>query len=123
MVSDLGGELLFDARTTKAYVVDRCLLDREMAQRAADAGAEFLLKTSVSGIRGTSLLTRGVRGCEEIPFRLVIAADGPRSSVSRMLGFRRPKTYLGGVQAEYRAAWTHATWNCTLTPRPTSSGG
>ncbi|MCT8338173.1 NAD(P)/FAD-dependent oxidoreductase [Methanoculleus sp. Afa-1] len=100
MVSDLGGELLFDARTTKAYVVDRCLLDREMAERAADAGAEFRLKTSAAGISGTSLLTRGIRGREEIPFRLLIAADGPRSSIARMLGFRRPETYLAGVQAE-----------------------
>jgi digeranylgeranylglycerophospholipid reductase len=100
MVSDLGGELLFDARVTKAHVVDRCRLDREMAQRAADAGAEFLLKTSVSGIQGSALLTRGIRGREEIPFRLVIAADGPRSSIARMLGLRRPEIYLGGVQAE-----------------------
>ncbi len=100
MVSDLGGELLFDARATKAYVVDRCLLDREMAERAANAGAEFLLKTSVSGISGSSLQTRGVRGREEIPFRLVIAADGPRSSVARMLGLRRAEVYLAGVQAE-----------------------
>ncbi|MGB4579980.1 MAG: NAD(P)/FAD-dependent oxidoreductase [Methanoculleus sp.] len=100
MVSDLGGELLFDAGVTKAHVVDRCRLDREMAQRAADAGAEFLLKTSVSGIQGSTLLTRGIRGREEIPFRLVIAADGPRSSIARMLGLRRPEIYLGGVQAE-----------------------
>ena len=100
MVSDLGGELLFDAGVTKAYVVDRCLLDREMAQKAADAGAEFRLKTSASGIQGTSLLTRGIRGREEIPFRLLIAADGPRSSVARMLGLRRPEIYLAGIQAE-----------------------
>ena len=104
MVSDLGGELLFDARATKAYVVDRCHLDREMAEGAADAGAEFLLKTSVSGIRGSSLLTRGVRGREEIPFRLVIAADGPRSSVARMLGFRRPGLHLAGIQADVPCA-------------------
>lgn len=100
MVSGLGGELLFDAGVTKAYVVDRCLLDREMAQKAADAGAEFRLKTSASGIRGTSLLTRGIRGREEIPFRLLIAADGPRSSVARMLGLQRSEVYLAGIQAE-----------------------
>ena len=100
MVSGLGGEILFDARTTKACVVDRSLLDREMAERAADTGAEFLLKTSVVGIRGSSILTRGVRGREEIPYRLIIAADGPRSSVARMLGLRRAEVYLAGVQAE-----------------------
>ncbi len=100
MISGLGGELLFDAGVTKAHVVDRCLLDREMAEKAADAGAEFRLKTSASGISGSSLLTRGVRGREEIPFRLLVAADGPRSTVARMLGFRRPETYLAGVQAE-----------------------
>ncbi|MDV4344135.1 NAD(P)/FAD-dependent oxidoreductase [Methanoculleus sp. YWC-01] len=104
MVSGLGGELLFDARTTKAYVVDRGLLDREMAKSAADAGAEFLLKTSASGISGTSLQTRGVRGREEIPFRLLIAADGPRSSVARMLGLQRSSLYLPGVQAEVPCA-------------------
>ncbi|HQC34029.1 MAG TPA: NAD(P)/FAD-dependent oxidoreductase [Methanoculleus sp.] len=104
MVSDLGGELLFDARTTKAYVVDRCLLDREMAENAANAGAEFRLKTSASGIRGTTLLTRGIRGHEEIPFRLLIAADGPRSSIARMLGLRRAATYLAGVQADVPCA-------------------
>ncbi|NMA09551.1 geranylgeranyl reductase family protein [Methanoculleus chikugoensis] len=100
MVSGLGGELLFDAGVTKAHVVDRCLLDREMAEKAANAGAEFRLKTSASGISGTSLLTRGLRGREEIPFRLLIAADGPRSTVARMLGLQRPALYLAGVQAE-----------------------
>ncbi|MDN5340976.1 MAG: hypothetical protein PWQ30_2085 [Euryarchaeota archaeon] len=100
MVSGLGGELLFDAGVTKAYVVDRGLLDREMAEKAADAGAEFRLKTSASGISGSSLMTRGVRGREEIPFRLLIAADGPRSTVARMLGLQCPALYLAGVQAE-----------------------
>ncbi len=100
MVSDLGGELLFDARATKAYVVDRGLFDREMAESAADAGAEFRLKTSAVDIRGSTLLTRGIRGHEEIPFRLLIAADGPRSSIARMLGLRRSATYLAGVQAD-----------------------
>jgi len=104
MVSGLGGELLFDAGVTKACVVDRCLLDREMAQKAANAGAEFRLKTSASGIRGTSLLTRGVRGREEIPFRLLVAADGPRSSIARMLDLQRAETYLAGIQAEVPCA-------------------
>ncbi|MDD1727838.1 MAG: FAD-dependent oxidoreductase, partial [Methanospirillum sp.] len=37
--------LSFDAGRTKAYVVDRALLDQEMGYAAADAGAEIRLKT------------------------------------------------------------------------------
>jgi digeranylgeranylglycerophospholipid reductase len=100
LVSGFGGELRFDARTTKAYVVDRGMLDREMARKAADAGAEYLLKTYVSGIGDSCIRTRGIRGHDQIPYRLLIAADGPRSSVARMLGFERPAIYLAGVQAD-----------------------
>ncbi len=60
VVSDRGSEILIDAKIQKAVVVDRGLLDREMAESAANSGAEFLLKTAAYGIRGTSLIT-GVR--------------------------------------------------------------
>nr|WP_241648114.1 NAD(P)/FAD-dependent oxidoreductase [Methanoculleus taiwanensis] len=100
MVSGLGGEVCFDAGKTKAYVVDRAVLDREMAEEAARAGAELRLKTYVAGIRDGNLLTRGLGGREEIPFRLLIAADGPRSSIARMLGMERSSIYLSGVQAD-----------------------
>ena len=40
-----GSELLIDAKKTKAYVVDRGTLDREMAENAAREGAEYLLRT------------------------------------------------------------------------------
>ncbi len=45
IVSGRGSELLIDAQVQKAVVVDRGTLDREMAESAADSGAEFLLKT------------------------------------------------------------------------------
>jgi flavin-dependent dehydrogenase len=100
VVSSSGSEILIDAKTEKAVVVDRGILDREMAKRAADTGAEFLVKTTACGIRGTTLLTRGVHGHQEIPFRLLIAADGPRSSVARMFNMPRARTYLAGIQAD-----------------------
>ena len=80
VVSGLGSEILIDAKTPKAVVADRGSLDREMAECAANAGAEFLLKTSAYDIRGTTLLVRGAKGHSEIPFRILIAADGPRST-------------------------------------------
>jgi len=100
VVSGTGSELLIDAKVQKAVVVDRGSLDREMAESAANAGAEFLLKTAAYGIRGTALITRGAHGHKEIPFRLLIAADGPRSTIARIYGMPRAKTYLAGIQAD-----------------------
>jgi geranylgeranyl reductase family protein len=95
-----GSELSIDARIPKAHVVDRGILDREMAAAAAEAGAVFRLKTQVCGVRGRHVLTRGINGHEEHQFRLLIAADGPRSTIARSLGMNRAKVYLAGIQAE-----------------------
>jgi digeranylgeranylglycerophospholipid reductase len=100
VVSGTGSELLFDAQKTKAVVVDRGMLDREMAEMAADCGARFRLKTSVYGVRGTTVLTRGINGHEEISAKLLVAADGPRSTIARLLGMERSKVYLAGIQAD-----------------------
>ncbi|MDD1667245.1 MAG: NAD(P)/FAD-dependent oxidoreductase [Methanomicrobiales archaeon] len=95
-----GEPLVIDAGVPKAHVVDRGILDREMAGAAARAGAEFRLKTSVVSLRGNTAVTKGVRGREEVGFSLLIAADGVRSSIARMLGLGRPACLLGGLQAE-----------------------
>lgn len=100
VISGLGRELFFDAKRTKAVVVDRGMLDREMAERAADCGAEFRLKTSVYGIHGKSVLTRGIYGHGEISAKLLIAADGPRSTIARLLNMERQKHFLAGIQAD-----------------------
>jgi geranylgeranyl reductase family protein len=100
LISSQGSSLSFNAGTTKAVVVDRGILDREMAEQAAGAGAEYLLKTAVCGIRDGRVLTRGAYGSDEIPFRLLIAADGPRSTIARLLGMERARVFLAGIQAD-----------------------
>nr|WP_319376476.1 NAD(P)/FAD-dependent oxidoreductase [uncultured Methanoregula sp.] len=99
-----GRSILIDARKTMACVVDRCALDYEMAQQAADQGAEFRLRTGVYGIQGDTLLTRGASGHEEIPFRILIAADGARSSIARLLRMERARIFLAGIQADIPCA-------------------
>jgi len=100
LFSGCGKNILIDARRTMACVVDRCALDREMAEHAADRGAEFRLKTRICGVQGNAVITRGVYGCETIPFRILIAADGPRSSIARYLGMERARLFLAGIQAD-----------------------
>lgn len=98
--SSAGSELVFDAGKRRAVVVDRGALDREMVQRAAAAGADIRLKTSYTGRSGSVIITRGVPGRTEIPFRVLIAADGPRSTIARSLCMQRSPFYLSGLQAE-----------------------
>jgi flavin-dependent dehydrogenase len=75
----------FDAKKTKAVVVDRGVLDREMAMNAASDGSFFLPKSYVSSINPVRkvITTRGPEGVQEIGYHVLIAADGPRSSIAR----------------------------------------
>lgn len=95
-----GSELSFDSGETKAYVVDRGILDLEMVTAAANAGADVCVKTAYAGRSGTSIMTRGASGRREIPFRILVAADGPRSSIARDMGVERASVFLAGIQAE-----------------------
>jgi digeranylgeranylglycerophospholipid reductase len=81
-------------------VVDRGILDLEMAGAAANAGAEFRTKTAVRGLGDGTVQTRGVHRHEEFMYRLLIAADGPRSTIARIRGLERAKVYLAGIQAD-----------------------
>jgi geranylgeranyl reductase family protein len=108
VVTDSGNRLLIDAGVTKAFVVERGILDREMAERAAVAGVEFRLKTAVYRMEGNRLFTRGIDGHAEVSFKVLVAADGPRSTIARLRGMKRAGSYLAGVQAEI---------NCENDPR------
>jgi digeranylgeranylglycerophospholipid reductase len=99
VISDLGAELLFDAGETKAVVVDRGELDREMAAAAADAGAVLRLKCPVRRVESDRVVTGGP-GAGEVGFGVLIAADGPKGTVARSLGMARAPMHLAGAQAD-----------------------
>lgn len=94
-----GNPLSFDAGCTKAYVVDRTALDAETAARAADAGADFAVKTCVTRINEDKKIIHTADG-KEIPYRILIAADGPRSITARSFGAAPSKYMYAGIQAE-----------------------
>jgi geranylgeranyl reductase family protein len=102
LISSTGHALVIDAKTPKAHVVDRGMLDREMAEAAADAGADFRLKTAVRDVKDDRVVTRGINGHEEFSFKILIAADGPRSTIARIYGMERAPVFLAGIQAEGR---------------------
>lgn len=94
-----GVSLSFDAGETKACVVDRGLLDSEMAQRAAEAGADIRMKTCVTAVNGEKHLIHTAGG-EDVSYRILIAADGPRSVCARSFGVAPSPFVYSGIQAE-----------------------
>ncbi|HQU16035.1 MAG: geranylgeranyl reductase [Chromatiales bacterium 21-64-14] len=79
------------ARLATAFpgiMIDRARFDQSIAQRAREAGAVLWEATRLVGLDPTQRLARLQRnGLEvEVRYRLLVAADGPHSTVGRNLG-------------------------------------
>ncbi len=94
--------ITFQAKETKAYVVDRAHLDREIAMHAAAAGSDILIKTYAKHIKKNTVFLTGAMGSYTVSGKVIIAADGPKSSIARMKGLTGPKTVLSGLQCDIR---------------------
>ena len=99
VIDSNGKALTFDTKTTKAYVVDRMMLDREMAEAAAAEGAVYSLKTCVTEINSVKKVIHTASG-EDISYNLLLAADGPRSVAARALEIPPSEFVYSGIQAE-----------------------
>lgn len=93
-------DISFQAQETKAYVVDRAVLDKEMTMQATAAGSDLLIKTYARKIIGNTVFLSGAMGSHTISGNIIIAADGPKSSIARMKGLKGPKTVLSGLQCD-----------------------
>jgi digeranylgeranylglycerophospholipid reductase len=75
----------------RGYILERRVFDRALAEQAAGAGAQVLVKTPVTGLlredgRVCGVTMRGSAGELEIAARVVIAADGVEAQVGRWAG-------------------------------------
>ena len=94
----------FQASETKALVIDRPDLDRSIANRAIDAGAEMRAghrylghKKSEEGITAT---VQSKNGKIEIKSRLIVGSDGPASRVARDAGLSTKREVLAAFGAD-----------------------
>jgi geranylgeranyl reductase family protein len=106
----------------EAFVIDRAAFDRELARKAAKAGATLLLRTRCVGLKlGREPVVKLKGGCEtEVEARLVIGADGPASIVAREAGLLKKARYLKCAQletiAEVRADATELYFGSSFAP-------
>ncbi|HET8686876.1 MAG TPA: FAD-dependent oxidoreductase, partial [Methanosarcina sp.] len=66
----------------RGVVFDRRRYDQFLAEQAARAGAELMIKTRVTKIEGTAIETSGLFGKHRIKAKAIIGADGPNSRVA-----------------------------------------
>jgi flavin-dependent dehydrogenase len=103
-VAPAGHSFDFTTATTEAVVVDRCVLDGELAARAVEAGAEV-----VRGHRVTAVELRSdhvsvtVNHDRVVRARSVVLACGANYVFQRRLGLGLPSTFLQSAQMELPA--------------------
>ncbi|MBN1165751.1 MAG: NAD(P)/FAD-dependent oxidoreductase [Methanospirillaceae archaeon] len=95
-------KLSFQTEETRAYVVDRMLLDQEMGQKAVAAGCDILIKSYARLISSTMVYCSGAMGSHSFRAKIIIAADGPKSAIARSKGLSRPRAILSGLQCDIR---------------------
>ncbi|HID61806.1 MAG TPA: NAD(P)/FAD-dependent oxidoreductase [Anaerolineae bacterium] len=68
------------------YVIDRALFDKTLAAAARRAGADLLLRARAAERTARGLVIR--QGAEEfeVEAKIIVGADGPRSTVGRWIG-------------------------------------
>jgi digeranylgeranylglycerophospholipid reductase len=87
----------------KGAVLDRRRYDQFLAEKAAKAGAELMVKTRVTKVEGTTVKTSGFYGKHSIKAKVIIGADGPNSLVARSKGLAfKPELKETSVALEYQ---------------------
>ncbi len=75
--------------TTPAVSFDRATLDPALLALARDAGADVRLGAAVTGVEPGRIVVRGAAGETELEARVIVGADGIRSTVARAFGVAR----------------------------------
>lgn len=94
--------LKLEAPEPRAIIIDREGFDKEMAEKALDAGVELKLRSRVVNCKLSDrreIIYRSSSGKERVEGEIVVGADGPRSMIRRSEGFPAPKEMLPALQA------------------------
>lgn len=96
--------ILLDGGRTMAYVVERKIVDREMARLAVAAGAAISINTHAERFKripgGVSLDLAGPEGPATVTAKVLIGADGVKSKIARAAGLGGLPHICSGIQVE-----------------------
>jgi digeranylgeranylglycerophospholipid reductase len=96
-----GAEIRLDGEEVKAVVVDRFKYDQRCKDRAVEAGAQYLTgaKFLDYAVKDDGITVR-VQGREDVRSKLLVGADGYKSTVSKMAGLPPPRDTVKGIESD-----------------------
>jgi len=94
-----GKKITIRSKERKAVLIDRNELDRMMAEKASDDGAEHAYSERYMS-HSTSDAVKITTDKRTLTASLLIGADGHRSAVARTIRDNTPSEYVRGIQAD-----------------------
>ena len=102
--SPSGRRMVVDGGETEAVVIDRAMFDRAIATQALRDGAHSFLGTRAAAARrredGLEVVVSQDGAVRRLRCKILIGADGARSSVAKWFEILRPKKVLPGFEVE-----------------------
>ena len=86
--------------STQAYVVDRKILERKLAERAVEKGADYYLKATFQGFKNGKAVIQQIGERLEIDAEFYVGADGVNSTVAKAIGTNTEAEFLSGYEVE-----------------------
>lgn len=100
------GGNFFEVESKKpAYVIDREKFDKNLAERAQEAGAKFRFKTRFLDFKSGTAVTSG----ESYRTKILVGADGPNSMVAKKSGIKLPDNILFASQVHVKSEFESDT--------------
>lgn len=93
-----GRAIELHADTTKAVVIDRGVLTRELISAATAAGVVVRIHTQAVAARKGLITIENGRAREEVAVKVIIGADGPKSAIASWFSLSGPKRFLVAEQ-------------------------
>lgn len=89
-----------ERKTPQAYLVDRRVLEKGLAEQAVRKGAEYYMATTFKGFKNGKAVLQHLGETFEVEADFYIGADGVNSSVAKAIGARTEAEFLSGYEVE-----------------------
>lgn len=89
-----------ERKSTQAYLVDRKILEKALAERAIKKGAEYYMATTFQGFKNGRAVLQHMGKTLEIGADFYVGADGVSSTVAKAIGAETKGEFLSGYEVE-----------------------